>query len=84
MIEFLLVKTNDLKCQAMMITMAGSAVFAFYLERGMIPFVKVKAGFKLGMAGKTFVIGDLVAQGMAIGAVGDAFQVRMNRSQFPG
>jgi len=79
MVEFLLFKPDDLEIQAMVITVAGSAVLSFDLRGCMIPLVLVQAGFNLRMTGKAFVVRDFIAEGMAACAIGDAFQLGMCR-----
>ena len=50
----------------------------------MIPFILINTDFEFGMAGKTFGIGNLFAQNMALCTIAHAFEVRMYLGQMAG
>lgn len=47
----------------------------------MIPLILNHKGFKLAVTGQAFVVGNLVAKGMAVRAIGNTFEMGMDRSQ---
>ena len=69
MVEFILIKPEDLKIQAMMIIVTGTTGFTVNFCRCMIPFVLINTRFQLSMAIQAFVVRYLITKSMALGTV---------------
>ena len=76
-IELVLIKADNLEITAMMVVMACIACFSFYLGRRMVTAASADPFLYGFMACKAFFIGDLITEGVAFGAVAEAFQVGM-------
>ena len=75
---------NYLEFPTVMIVMAACTLFTFYLHRGMVSFSGRNLELQFGMTLQAFVIGDLVAQYMALGAFRNSFQLGMHIGKIPG
>jgi len=75
MIELILVETDNLEIDAMVIVVAGYAIFTPDFGRGVVPFFLVHPEPDLRVAFKTFCVGHLVAKRMTLCTVRNAFEM---------
>ena len=80
-IEFVLVKTHNVEIPAVVIAVAGGAVFSFGFSGRVKSCSPVDPAFNFLVATQAFVIGNFVSQNMAFRAVEHPLQVRMRLRQ---
>lgn len=81
MFELVFIEPHDIEVAAVVLTMAGTAIFLFDLGRSVVACAPVNPRFQLFMATQAFGIGDFIAQIVALGAIEHSFQVGMRLGQ---
>lgn len=79
--EIFLIKPHHIKFAAVVVAVAGRAIFAFYLRGGMVTHIPVDAVLDFLVAGHTFFIRQAVTDVVALGAFRHAFQVLVRIGQ---
>lgn len=79
--KIFLIKPHHVKFAAVVVAVAGSTIFAFYLRRGVVPHIPIDAVFDFLVAGHTFFIRQAVADVVALGAFRHAFQILVRIGQ---
>ena len=83
-VKILLVEADQVKIPAVVVAVAGGALFTFYFRGNVVAFPLVDPVFQGGMAAQAFVVRHLFSQHMALGAIRHSFQFGMRRSQITG
>lgn len=81
MVEFILVEAHNVKIPAMVVAVAGDTVFTSGLSGCVETGSLINSAFYLLVATQAFVIGNLIAQNMAFGAIEHPFQTGMRLRQ---
>ena len=83
-VEFVFIKTNNGKIPAMVVAVARDAFLALHFAGCVKPHTPVEPVFDLTVTTQAFVVGYLVAQYVALRAIGYAFQTRVHFCQRAG
>jgi len=75
MVKCCRIKTNKLEVFPVMLAVAIQAFLTLHIGRCMVSLLKEYPVIDLSMAGKAFIVRDLITHYMAFGAVGYARQV---------
>ena len=78
------VKTHHVKFSAVVITVTRGAIFSPHLRRVVETSPFVKQAFDFFVAVEAFAVGHFLSEFMALGAVGDAFEVCVRLGQVSG
>lgn len=79
--KILLVKPHHIEIPAVVITVTSRTILPFDIFGIMITLVFVQPVFDLLMAAQAFIVGDFIADIMALRTIGNSFQVLMRIRQ---
>ena len=83
-VELVLVEVQQIEIAPVVVVVAGGTFFAAHLPRCVVAHALVNLAFYLFVAGEAFVVRHFLAQHVALGTIGKAFQMGVRFGQIPG
>ena len=83
-VEGLFIEAHHVEVAPVVVRVAGGAVFRPHVFRVVVALLRIEAGFDFLVAGEAFFVGNLLAERVALGAVGHAFEVGVGFGEVAG